>query len=194
MIGEGIDFHFSLTPCGHTLLGNTTRLSAWSSGSGIEVVANLGHLAALFVEQTLNIWVQGSLSIHFKIVICKLICMRSLIPKLNLITLVSVDLLFSSKFFLTLMSSVILKTFPAHVTPELIIVEETVLEGTVRIGVEPLLLHHLLHHRYLLFKPPCVLSLILQVVLRSGQFLFQSSLIQRWSLMLLQLLCNLVNL
>ena len=128
MIGEGIDFHFSLTPCGHALLRNTARLSAWSSRSGIEVVADLRHLAAVFVEQTLNIWVQCSLSIHFKIVIRKLICMRSLIPKLILITLVSVDLLFNSKFFLTLMSSVILKTFPAHIIPELIIVDETILE------------------------------------------------------------------
>jgi hypothetical protein len=128
MIGEGIDFHFSLTPCGHTLLGNTTRLSAWSSGSGIEVVASLRHLAALFVEQTLNIWVQCSLSIHFKIVIRKLICMRSLIPKLILITLVSVDLLFNSKFFLTLMSSVILKTLPNHIILELMIGEITILE------------------------------------------------------------------
>ena len=128
MIREGINLHFSLTPCGHALLRNTARLSAWSSGSGIEVVANLRHLAALFVEQTLNIWVQCSLSIHFKIVIRKLICMRSLIPKLILITLVIVDLLFNSKFFLTLMSSVILKTLPTHIILELMIGEITILE------------------------------------------------------------------
>jgi hypothetical protein len=128
VIREGINLHFSLTPCGHALLRNTARLSAWSSGSGIEVVANLRHLAALFVEQTLNIWVQCSLSIHFKIVIRKLICMRSLIPKLILITLVSVDLLFNSKFFLTLMSSVILKTLPTHIILELMIGEITILE------------------------------------------------------------------
>jgi hypothetical protein len=54
--------------------------------------------------------------------------MRSLIPMLILITLVSVDLFFKSQFFLTLMSSVILKTFPAHIIPELIIVDETILE------------------------------------------------------------------
>jgi hypothetical protein len=128
VIREGINLHFSLTPCGHALLRNTARLSAWNSGSGIEVVANLRHLAALFVEQTLNIWVQCSLSIHFKIVIRKLICMRSLIPKLILITLVSVDLLFNSKFFLTLMSSVILKTLPTHIILELMIGEITILE------------------------------------------------------------------
>jgi len=128
VIREGINLHFSLTPCGHALLRNTARLFAWSSGSGIEVVANLRHLAALFVEQTLNIWVQCSLSIHFKIVIRKLICMRSLIPKLILITLVSVDLLFNSKFFLTLMSSVILKTLPTHIILELMIGEITILE------------------------------------------------------------------
>jgi hypothetical protein len=128
VIREGINLHFSLTPCGHALLRNTARLSAWSSGSGIEVVANLRHLAALFVEQTLNIWVQCSLSIHFKIVIRKLICMRSLIPKLILITLVSVDLLFNSKFFLTLMSSVILKTLTTYIILELMIGEITILE------------------------------------------------------------------
>ncbi len=54
--------------------------------------------------------------------------MRCLIPELMLITLVHVYLLFNCQFFLTLMGSVILKTFPAHIFPELIIVKEIVLE------------------------------------------------------------------